>query len=149
MHTFLAFQTHNTRGASGVDQNVVRARLFQFPRVCTRVSVFLKRGPVLAENSADRRGAITRDNRRPVTRARHKRTRRFEKTICAKIAAAGVHSAPRAALVLCISNATLPPKWALHTYDEIYGVSSFESTCALLKFSSDQRVGSSPDIPNS
>lgn len=49
--------------------------------------------------------------------------------------------------VLCICNATLLPKWALHTYDEIYGVSSFESTCALLKFSSDQRVGSSPDIP--
>lgn len=74
-------------------------------------------------------------------------------TICTKIATMGVYipqdGGDVGAFLFCISNATLLPKWALHTYDEIYGVSSFESTCALLKFSSDQRVGSSPDIPNS
>lgn len=55
------------------------------------------------------------------------------------------------ALVWCIPNATraLPRGGRYATYDEIYGVSSFESTCALLKFSSDQCVGSSSDILNS
>lgn len=43
----------------------------------------------------------------------------------------------------------LPRGGRYATYNKIYGVSSFESTCALLKFSSDQCVGSSPDILNS